>query len=82
MSTEHNFHLYTKDIGGNVVRTHRVVQIDDTDLQDYTHHEKLLGWPEKIVYWRIMGDDSCVGISPASDAAFRSVLALKTVEVR
>ena len=73
MSTAHNYQLYTKDNGGRITREHRV--ITEGDLTPYTHREKLMGWPEKIVYWRIMGDGSCVGIAPNSDAAAKAAAA-------
>lgn len=82
MSQAHNYQLYSKDNGGRITRAHRVIQMDSEDLQSYTHHEKLMGWPESIVYWRVMGDKSCVGISPDSEAAFKAVSSLETTEVR
>lgn len=70
---KHNFMVYTRDEGGRIARQHNTVAMSADEIRDgYQHHEKLMGWPEKDIYWSTpygLGN----GLAPASDAAKQSL---------
>lgn len=69
MSSNHRFMVYTRDDGGRITREHRTVTLSASEIKNgYQHAEKLIGWPETIVYWNTeygIGN----GLAPLSRAA-------------
>jgi hypothetical protein len=74
MSNAHKYISYTMDASGFIVRKHRTFTLSMSDTADYPLRETLRGWPESVVYWRVMGDLSRVGIAPLSPAATKAML--------
>lgn len=67
MSTAHVYVEYTRADDGLLERGHRVV-LSESDLAEYPHRERLVGWPEGVVYWAAL-TGPCGGIAPASKQA-------------
>lgn len=72
MTTTHKYMSYDMSPDGLVTRNHVTILL--SDVRDYSLRDDLRGWPEKEVYWQVLGDYSRIGIAPLSAAAKDAML--------
>jgi hypothetical protein len=69
----YKFIAYERTESGQVTRKHNRVNLSAEDIiTRYNHPEKLLGWPEKKVYWS-KNEGECVGFAPMTVAAEKAI---------
>jgi hypothetical protein len=64
-ATTMRYITYTRDESGVLQRTHGKLSITAAQrAEDYPHAERLVGWPERTVYWT-RRSGAAVGLAPA-----------------
>ena len=68
----HKYMSYSMDSSGLVTRNHQTLIIED--ISQYNMRERMMGWPERYVFWKFMADGSRNGIAPMTDTVFEKMI--------